>query len=153
MTRLRDRAGRLVETHGHSKRRSPEYVAWATMLQRCNNPKASGYVNYGGRGIRVCARWATFEHFLADVGPRPEGKYSLDRINNERDYEPGNCRWATKQEQQRNRRASRLNPEKVRQIREMVSLGKTYKEIAKSFGICAAYVSDIAHRRYWADVL
>lgn len=77
------------------------------MKTRCLNAKQQRYSDYGGRGIRVCARWLkSFENFLADLGERPPGK-TLDRINNDGDYEPGNCRWATSSEQQRNRRAKR----------------------------------------------
>ena len=78
------------------------------MIQRCTNERAANFKYYGGRGIRVCQQWRdSFEAFLADMGERPEGK-TLDRINNDGNYEPGNCRWATWSEQRRNRRAARL---------------------------------------------
>lgn len=92
--------------HGNARRGnfSAEYRAWAGMKTRCENPKADNFARYGGRGVRLCDRWHTFENFLSDMGPKPSPKHSLDRINNDGDYEPGNCRWATQHEQGRNRR-------------------------------------------------
>lgn len=77
------------------------------MLTRCTNPKTPAYKDYGGRGITVCERWKTFENFLEDLGERPEGM-SLDRIDPDGNYEPGNVRWGTRQEQTDNRRVSRV---------------------------------------------
>jgi hypothetical protein len=77
------------------------------MVQRCTSPNNQNYAQYGGRGVTVCDQWLTFANFLADMGDRPEGK-TLDRIDNSKGYEPGNCRWATRKEQQRNRRSNRL---------------------------------------------
>lgn len=93
-------------THGHGgrdKKRSITYNSWYNMKARCSNPKATGYENYGGRGITVCKRWLEFENFLADMGERPDG-LTLDRKNNEGNYEPSNCRWATRIEQNNNTR-------------------------------------------------
>lgn len=91
--------------HGGSY--TPGYRVWAAMLRRCTNANAADYPRYGGRGITVCDRWRFYENFLADMGPCPAG-LTLDRIDGTRGYEPGNCRWATYQEQNRNRRNNRL---------------------------------------------
>ena len=79
------------------------------MKDRCYNQSNTGYTNYGARGIQMCARWyESFEAFLADMGPHPGPGYSLDRIDNNGNYEPGNCRWATKKEQARNKANNRV---------------------------------------------
>lgn len=101
-TQKRGWHGRLVPMHGRS--RTAEYRAWEAMIQRCTNPRCRIYAYYGGRGITVSATWRrSFEAFYAHMGPRPRG-HSLERIDNERGYEPGNCKWATKPEQQNNTR-------------------------------------------------
>lgn len=93
--------GRERVAHGHCRNGTATrtYSTWVSMIKRCANPKTSGYANYGGRGITVCQRWRTFDNFLADMGERPDGK-SLDRIDPNGNYEPGNCRWSTPREQQ-----------------------------------------------------
>lgn len=70
-----------------------EYDAWARMRYRCNNPNYRMYQYYGGRGVTICERWAIFENFLNDVGPRPSGKYELDRVDPNGNYEPTNVKW------------------------------------------------------------
>lgn len=99
----------MNNTHGHTTHNgsSPTYKSWHMMKQRCNNPNYSQYKDYGGRGVRVCDRWLRFENFLADMGVRPDGM-TLDRKDMNGDYEPSNCCWSTKKQQQRNRRTNNV---------------------------------------------
>jgi hypothetical protein len=97
------RGKREPEQHGQTG--TPEYIAWANMLQRCHNPRNPTYARYGACGVVVCDNWRrSFTAFLEDVGPRPTRRHTLDRIDNEGNYEPGNVRWATWKVQSNNRR-------------------------------------------------
>lgn len=98
----KERARSMRRTHGStSGGASRTYRIWSGILSRCRTPSATGYANYGGRGIKICERWLAFENFLDDMGECPEG-YSIDRLNVDGDYCPENCRWTTTNEQARN---------------------------------------------------
>lgn len=102
-----ERGKKLLTTHGLSK--TPEYGAWKNIIQRCNNPNDQSYSNYGERGIKICDRWLnSFENFYTDLGPRPTDAHSVDRINNNGHYEPGNCKWSTMDEQSNNKRNNHI---------------------------------------------
>lgn len=110
------------KTHGMAK--SPEWKIWASIKFRCSNPSFTGWRDYGGRGISVCERWRTsFEAFMLDMGPRPSPNHQIDRIDNDGDYSPHNCRWSTRDQNMRNRRVTtRVD-------------GMTLMEISKATGI------------------
>jgi hypothetical protein len=87
---------------------SSEFRTWVNIKQRCYNINTPYYINYGERGIKVCNRWLeSFENFYEDMGPKPTPYHSIDRINNDGNYEPSNCKWATKKEQQNNTRRNK----------------------------------------------
>jgi hypothetical protein len=106
----RERASEANLKHGHAVggRLTKTYVAWANMLQRCCNVSHERYKDYGGRGVEVCERWRTFNNFLADMGPCPRKGLTIERTNNNGNYEPGNCVWDTYKAQGNNTRHNRL---------------------------------------------
>lgn len=128
-----------------------EFDVWRSARHRCTNPNAQAWSNYGGRGIGMCQRWLdSFEAFLADMGARPSACHSLDRINNDGNYEPGNCRWTTSKEQGRNTRrvASRQQVACVKLL-----LGQRFSRsvIAAAAGVPAWTVDRIRTGECWND--
>jgi hypothetical protein len=138
----------------HGMSGTPEYRTWANLIDRCTNPCSKSYDRYGGRGIRVCDRWrASFEAFLADVGPRPSAKHSIDRYpDNDGHYEPGNVRWATRTEQQRNTSRARLSASQVAEIKRAILSGERDSAIARRYGVGQGSVLSIRRGRSWRDV-
>jgi hypothetical protein len=120
----------------HGLYRSPEYRCWQNLVQRCTNPANPDFKNYGGRGVSVCARWLhSFINFYADMGLKPSPRHSIERINNDGDYEPGNCRWATRAEQANNRRRAPTKLVKSKGMKApLVSAGSSAKRVAVEMG-------------------
>ena|SRR5208283_2435701 len=120
--------------HGHARKRglrSPTHLVWSAMWQRCTNPDNPKWQEYGGRGITVCERWKEFKNFLEDMGPRPAGMqgkralYSIERMDNDGNYEPGNCKWATAKEQRANQRSFPSRPNRRAYSRSGQHIGST----------------------------
>jgi hypothetical protein len=120
------------------------------MIDRCYDQNDKDYPNYGGRGIIVCDRWLNSRSdFYKDMGPKPYG-YTLERINNDGNYEPSNCIWATRAKQAQNRRSTVLNENKVYIIRELYKLGKiNHIELANMFNVSRVQITRILNNRRW----
>lgn len=133
------RHGTVEETRGYgatAKQNHPLYRRWAGIKQRCKNPKNRSYKNYGARGVAICERWDNdFWAFVEDVGLPPSTKHSLDRIDFNGNYEPGNVRWATAHQQCQNRRTSLLNEEQVGVGRELRKLGMSFADITRKLDV------------------
>ena len=102
--------------------------SWRGMLDRCRREGHIGWARYGGRGIKVCERWSLYENFLADMGPRPGREWTIHRIDNDKGYEPGNCRWATKREQMESFRANHPHGMSPRQYERKLAANKRYRQ-------------------------
>lgn len=165
----------MSKTHG--MRRTPEYDTWQHIINRCENQKCDKWQHYGGRGVRIAPEWRhDFAAFYAHVGPRPSAQHSIDRIDPEGHYEPGNVRWADRKQQRANRRSTagvstywrgkkhaacagelnskaKLTAENVRHIRRLrAEIGLPLASIARNFGVSAQTIHGIVTRKTWAHV-
>lgn len=135
---------RISRNKRHGLSGTREHATWLDMRNRCRNPDAHNYARYGARGIQVCERWDSFESFLADMGPKPKG-YSIERENNDGHYEPSNCKWATQSEQNKNK-SNLYTPEQDQALRDGISSGLSFPEIAKLMSKSTSAVSTHAYR-------
>ncbi len=137
--------------HGYAEgNKTPEYKAWISMKKRCYNKNHPHYADYGGRGISVHPEWIhDAAAFIEHVGMRPSDKHSINRMDNDRGYEPGNVVWSTQDVQCRNRRNNKLTRDDVMWIRFCILYGATYQKIADGFGITKGMVCSIVKGRTW----
>jgi hypothetical protein len=143
----RDQGASATYRHGEARhgQQTPEYIAWSAMIRRCENPKATQYEYYGGRGIKICPRWRhSYELFLEDMGRRPTENHSLDRIDGDGDYEPVNCRWASTIVQANNKRGLRLIT--------IDGETKTLTNWANHVGLCKGTIEARIYRYGWDPV-
>jgi len=126
-TKKRGSCGCISRKRTHGLSSTLEYKTWQMMLQRCTNPSDKAFKNYGARGITVCDRWRTFHNFITDMGMKPKGRYSIDRVDNNGNYTPDNCIWATDYQQANNKR----------DVRKFIIEGEelSMPEISRKYGI------------------
>lgn len=139
-----DNARARLMKHGYAAyaKTEPEYMVWAAMIKRCTNQNHDRYKRYGGRGISVCERWKDFRNFIADMGNRPSPIHSIERDRVDGNYEPGNCRWATPEEQASNRGDNR--------ILELNGAKKTLSQWARDIGITHTSLAERIDSGRWS---
>ena len=157
--KTRERSGQWTRDERGVRRCSTEYRIWQNIKTRCFNRRNAAFPDYGGRGITMCQEWASsFTAFLAHVGPRPAG-CSIDRIDNDGDYTPGNVKWSTAKEQASNRRnrsldarGKKLTRAQVLEIKLSALSGTRTSLIAAAYGISDNHVRLIRNNKVWKDI-
>lgn len=135
----------------HGLADTPTHRIWRGMKDRCARSFHKNYHSYGGRGIKVCRRWMDFTKFLADMGERPSPEHTIERINNNKGYSKSNCAWILAKHQNRNTCRTKLNPEKVREIRaNRKKLSR--KELSARYGVSKSTIRHVLEWVTWADV-
>lgn len=139
----------IHEYHGHWG--TSEYSTWECMKGRCLNKNNQAYKNYGGRGIIICERWKhSFMAFYEDMGPKPFPKAVIDQIDNDGDYEPGNCRWTTIKINTRNSRQAKLSLRMAKKIKQLYATGRyTQRELGDVFNVAPRTISSITTGTRW----
>ena len=141
----------FVSRQTHGMRYHSLYNIWRDMKNRCYNSKNSYYHCYGGRGIKVCERWMDIHNFIKDMGKRPPGM-QIDRIDNDGDYTPENCKWSSIPEQARNTRRNKLTMGLARAIRKLrTTKGLSYAKLAKMFGVCDTTIRWVIIHKTWKE--
>jgi len=140
----------------HKKRKSyytPEKISWYAMISRCYNKNSKMYYRYGGRGITVCERWKnSFDLFIEDMGKQPYRELEFDRIDNEGNYEPSNCRWVSRTENARNRSTTKLSISKAKEIRKL-SKKINVNELARKYSVSNSTIYSIINNKIWKEVV
>jgi hypothetical protein len=135
------------------KSQTSEYKIWSKMKNRCDNPNNRAYARYGGRGIKVCKRWSeSFDNFLQDMGKKPSSIHQIDRVDNNKGYEPSNCRWVLPVENMRNRSNCVLNEAMVKEIKRKIINGVDHKSIAKEYNVHVSSIRQIVAGKSWVNV-
>lgn len=143
--------GKNAVTHGHvlTGIESPTYRSWKAMKRRCTSNDPQFFKNYKGKGISYSESWGIFETFLADMGERPDGT-TLDRIENDKGYSKDNCRWVSREEQNRNRSSNKLDEAAAREIYQRSWSGEPHSALSKEFGCSYSMISNIKNGHVWA---
>lgn len=143
----------IVKIELHNKSNTKEYSIWRNMKDRCYNQKNKAYKNYGGRGILVCNEWKnSFSKFYEDMGDIPKDKQCIERINNNLGYSKENCKWATNEENARNKRSNVIDEEGVKKIRKEYKKGKSSYKIFKEYNMSYTNIKDILRNKIWRNV-